>query len=371
MRLALAVCLSIGALVQAARLPADSGRGKQLFATLGCAQCHTAGGSGGSTAPDLSKLADRNFTPSRLAATMWNHAPGMQASMRVRGIGGGGLDGQGSADLFAYFYSTRLFERAADAGRGKRLFTEKRCADCHGLTRSPNPEAKSIAEWDALGNPIALVDAMWNHAASMRQEFAKRKIEWPELSSQDLADMLIYLRNAPGSRAAAEGRLEITSSDTGERLFASKGCAGCHSLTARVPLTARLKGATLTDIAVAMWNHSSKMAADPARLSVEQMRDLTSYLWADQFFEDSGRAPAGRRVFGSKGCANCHEASKDGAPKLVGTGREFSGATMTAAVFNHGGAMVDQMRSKGIPWPRFESTEMADLIAYLNSGKKP
>jgi hypothetical protein len=28
------------------------------------------------------------------------------------------------------------------------------------------------------------------------------------------------------------------------------------------------------------------------------------------------------------------------------------------------------MRAKKIPWPRFDGTEMADLIAYLNSGNK-
>ena len=31
--------------------------------------------------------------------------------------------------------------------------------------------------------------------------------------------------------------------------------------------------------------------------------------------------------------------------------------------------MVAQMTAKGIAWPRFERTQMADLIAFLNSTK--
>ena len=32
--------------------------------------------------------------------------------------------------------------------------------------------------------------------------------------------------------------------------------------------------------------------------------------------------------------------------------------------------MLSQMKTKSIAWPRFEGTQMADLIAYLNT-KKP
>ena len=44
-----------------------------------------------------------------------------------------------------------------------------------------------------------MVNALWNHAATMRQEFAKKKLSWPELTAQDLTDMLVYLRNLPST----------------------------------------------------------------------------------------------------------------------------------------------------------------------------
>src|SRR5450631_1623105 len=144
-----AFALALGA--QAAGIPADSGRGQKLFTTLACVQCHSINGKGGSIAPDLGKLSDRNFNPSTLASTMWNHAPAMWESMRALGIGLPDVNQQGAADLFAYFYSARFFERPADAGRGKRAFTEKHCAECHGVSHSNIPEAKPIVEWESAG----------------------------------------------------------------------------------------------------------------------------------------------------------------------------------------------------------------------------
>ena len=359
------------AALQAATIAADSVRGAALFETLACVQCHSINGKGGTTAPDLGRRIDRNFTPAALAATMWNHAPTMWASMRARNIELGDLNEQAAADLFAYFYSAHFFEKPGDAGRGKRLFSAKHCSECHGLTEAKIPEAKPVAQWASVGQPMALTDAMWNHATTMKAEFARRKLSWPELTSQDLTDMLVYLRNLPSTRNAA-AHVEITSGANGQMLFESKGCAACHA--SKIALAPRLKGMTLTDIAVAMWNHEPKMAAagaKPVELESGEMRELVSYLWAGQFFEDQGSPAAGGRVFAAKRCATCHGETPNqaagGAPKLLGTGRSFSAATMVSALWHHGPRMLDQMKTQGISWPRFDGLEMANLVAYLNA----
>jgi mono/diheme cytochrome c family protein len=344
-------------------VPADSARGERLFQTLACIQCHSVNGRGGTTAPDLGRAVNRDFSPAAIAATMWNHAPTMWAAMRERGIRAGDLDEQAAADLFAYFYSSRFFERSGDAGRGKRQFAVKHCAECHGLTAAKIPEAKPVAEWEAAGQPIALVNAMWNHAATMRQEFARRRLSWPELTAQDLADMLVYLRNLPASRGVP-ARLEITAGARGEALFQSKGCSGCHA--GKLALAPRLKGQTLTDIAVEMWNHAPRMAAVPPRLELEEMRELASYLWAEQFFMGWGNRAGGERVFRAKGCAGCHADAVSGAPPLPKPAGPFTGASMVSALWRHGPQMQDQMNARGVRWPRFDRNEMTDLIAYLN-----
>jgi mono/diheme cytochrome c family protein len=353
--------LSFAALsLHAATVAADSTRGAQLFETLSCVQCHSVNGKGGTVGPDLGRRIDRDFTPASLAATMWNHAPAMWASMRTRNIRPGDLNEQAAADLFAYFYSARFFEKPGDAGRGKHLFTSKHCSECHGLT-----------DWQSIDQPMALVNALWNHAATMRQEFANKKLRWPELSAQDLTDMLVYLRNLP-SAPNANTRIEISSGANGQALFDSKGCAACHN--GKAALTSRLKGKTLTDIAVAMWEHEPRMPAAPAPLSLGDMREIVSYLWADQFFEDAGNPATGGRVFVSKGCATCHnDASHNnaspGAPRLTGIGRAYNATTIVSVLWRHGPQMLDQMKTKGIAWPRFEGSDMANLIAYLNGDK--
>ena len=66
------------------------------------------------------------------------------------------------------------------------------------------------------------------------------------------------------------------------------------------------------------------MAAATPALNVEEMRDLTSYLWAQQFFEDIGNASAGKRVFAAKHCATCHEDASSGAPNSRAPARRCS-----------------------------------------------
>src|SRR5262249_1817427 len=134
-------------------------------------------------------------------------------------------------------------------------------------------------------------------------------------------------------------------------------------------LPPRLKNQTLTDIAVDMWNHQPRMAAAPPMLTADEMREIASFLWAEQFFSGGGSASAGERVFTNKRCASCHNDPASGAPKLTGTGRTYSGATMVSALWHHGPRMLDQMKAKNIAWPRFEDRDMGNLIAYLNTRK--
>jgi cytochrome c2 len=357
--------LLMAAGLRAATPPADSARGADLFQTLACLQCHSINGQGGKIGPELGLRVDRGFTPASLAATMWNHAPAMGAAMEQREVRAGDLNEQAAADLFAYFYSVRFFEKPGDAGRGKALFSFKGCEDCHGLTATKIPETTAIAYWETLSSPIALAAAMWNHASTMGAEIARRRKSWPELTSQELADILVYLRNLPSARAAV-ARVEIDSGENGQRLFEAKGCAGCHTGTRVLALV--LKGMTLTDIAVEMWSHEPKMAPNPPQLTTDEMRELVSYLWAAQFFAGGSNPGAGERVFYSKRCAVCHEDPSSGAPKLTGSGR--TAATMVLALWRHGPRMLDQMKGKGIAWPRFDGLEMANLIAYLNEGTR-
>ena len=349
-----------------APIAADSARGARLFETLSCVQCHSIGGKGGKVGPDLGKRAAREFTPASLAATMWNHAPAMWAQMQARSVRAGDLNEQAAADLFAYFYSARFFDKPGDAARGKQAFAAKHCAECHGLDQAKLPGAKPVAQWEAIGHPFALATALWNHGPQMREEFDKKNIKRPDLSAQDLADILVYVRSLPSAPSADAG-FEIASGGDGQALFQSKGCTACH--TGKLDLPPRLRGMTLTEIAATMWNHQPRMASTPPHFEAREMRDLLSYLWAEQFFRGSGNAAAGQRVFAAKKCTTCHENGPG--PMLPPAGRSFTGASMVSSLWSHGPNMLQEMKSKNIGWPRFDGAQMADLIAFLNSGVKP
>jgi mono/diheme cytochrome c family protein len=360
----LLIFLTSIATTHAATIAADSGRGERLFKSLACIQCHSVNGLGGQVAADLGRTIDRNFTPASLASTMWNHAPSMWAAMREREVRAGDLDEQAAADLFAYFYSARFFEKPGDAGRGKRLFAERACSTCHGLSNGVKPGVKPVSEWSALTDPVALTEAMWNHAPNMFAEFKLRKISWPQLSGQDLSDLLVYLRNLPATRQKS-GAFETSTGANGEAIFKGKGCEACHQSGSS--FAPRIKGKTLTEIAAAMWDHAPRMPAQPAHFEPGEMRELLSYLWARQFFEDAGDVGRGRRVFTSKHCAACHNDSSTGAPSITGGKRSFAGTVMVSALWHHGPKMLEKMQSQGVRWPRFDGREMSDLITYLNS----
>jgi cytochrome c2 len=349
--------------VQAATIPMDSVRGDQLFRSQGCIQCHKLRGQGGNRGPDLGRVLDRAFTPSLLAGTMWNHAPEMWMTINLENIKVGDIDEQGAADLFASFYSSRYFEMPGDAGRGKKLFVSRSCSTCHGLTSSPDPKAVPVNQWHGLNDPIALVGAMWNHSPAMWSELSQKKISWPSMTSQDLSDLLVYLRNVSPAMGA-EPMFRITAGEDGEKLFASKGCVSCHN--AQRPAASKM---TLTGVAAAMWNHAPLLHAEPPRIDANEMREVLSEYWARQFFESSGDAAHGKRLFASKHCAECHTGAGPG-PVLTARAGTYNGMNMVSALWRHGPAMLQQMKKKHINWPVFKVGEMADLMAWLNESAK-
>ena len=359
-----AAALLAGSAFAADPIVGEAKRGEQLFRTQQCIRCHSVNGQGGSYAPDLGRRIDRNHTPTVMASTMWNHAPEMWAAMKKENLTPPKLSAEQAGDLFAYFVSARYFERQGDAGRGKQIFSSKRCADCHGITdRKPNG-GPPVAKWESLADPLVLTQQMWNHGGAMKDALAKMGIARPVLSAQELTDVLVYLQNLPETRKLATN-FSFPPSDSGAQLFQSKGCAGCH--TGKLALESRLRNQTLTGIAAAMWNHQPAMKQPSPQLSQEEMRQLIGHIWMRQYLQGSGDPQRGKKVFEEKHCATCHNDPASGAPKL-GKGKDaYSGIAMVTALWGHGPRMLDAMSQKNIPWPRFTAAQMADLIAHLNS----
>jgi mono/diheme cytochrome c family protein len=342
----------------------DARRGAKLFESEQCVQCHSLNGKGGSSAPDLARTVDRDYTPAVMASLMWNHAPDMWAAMKRSGFKSGGMTPDQAADLFAYFVSVRYFDKPGDAARGKVAFTGHRCDVCHALAASADSPAPPVAKWESLADPVVLAQQMWNHGPKMREAYRSHKLTWSPLTGQELTDMLVYLQNLPETRSVAR-TFSFPAGAEGEKLFSAKDCNQCH--TGKRSLELLLKNQTLTQIAAGMWNHEPEMKSPPPNFTAEEMSQLISYLWARQYFSGSGSASKGKAVFAAKHCATCHNDAVSGAPSLAKGKTGHSDITMVSALWNHGGQMLESMSAKRLAWPRFTAREMEDLIAYLNS----
>ena len=91
------------------------------------------------------------------------------------------------------------------------------------------------------------------------------------------------------------------------------------------------------------------------------------YIWEREYFQGGGDSERGKKVFAQKNCAGCHNQTGGGAPNLAKGKDAYSDVSMVSALWQHGPSMLQSMKQKNIAWPRFDTQQMADLIAYLNS----
>ena len=164
-------------------------------------------------------------------------------------------------------------------------------------------------------------------------------------------------------------------------LFRQKGCANCHALRGAAgggapDLGTRSLPRTVGQFAGLMWNHSPAMWASMQAANIprpqfsnKEMADLIAYLFAERYFEASGSAPRGARVFEVKGCTSCHTPGGKGVgPALASWQGRISPIALATALWNHGPVMLEQMREQQMPWPVFQPGEMVDLMEFLNQG---
>lgn len=355
MRTALFFLLAPAAVL--ADVPGDASRGLAVLQSQRCLACHRLEGRGGTSAPDLARRAARAYTPSLLVSLMWNHAPQMWPAMDAAGIARPELSPQQAADLFAYFYSLRYFEEPGDGARGKLVFERKRCAACH-TAAGPGPP---VARWPVAEDPLELARAMWNHAPRMLPEMRQRGWSWPSMEAQEMTDLAVYVSSV--TRETRPPALRFGPPADGRAVFETRGCAGCHHGALDLRTGLGLRRRTLASLAAGMWNHAPRMLQLPPDLTREEMRALAAYLWSQQYFEPAGDVRRGEALYAKKGCSGCH-ANGPGPPLA---GRAHDALTMASALWKHGPAMLNEMKSRGARWPRFERSELSDLLAYLNA----
>jgi mono/diheme cytochrome c family protein len=168
----------------------------------------------------------------------------------------------------------------------------------------------------------------------------------------------------------------------GARVFDAKGCIKCHAVRGvggkvGPDLGRALRPRTFYDLAAALWNHAPKMADRMRQLGIVRPKldavesaDLAAYLFTLNYFEPPGRAQTGRRLFTEKRCVVCHKIGSTGAaigPPLDRLTWAASPIALAATMWNHGAQMAEVMEREKVTRPTFVGSELADLIAYINT----
>jgi mono/diheme cytochrome c family protein len=267
----------------------DSNAGEKVWAAKSCAQCHALGGSGGRVGPALDSLKRTN-SPVLVAAAMWNHGPRMADEMRARGITRPTFQGKELVDLVAYV-TAAASDPGGDTGqvipgtpdRGRQLFTEKKCVTCHAVGGKGGRVGPDLGR---PGHQPALTEfagQMWNHAPAMVAKMKERRIDYPQLTGQQMADILAYLYVSRYFEPVADAA-------RGAQAVQTKNCVSCHSVRGKggkvaADFAKSTVVATPAALIAAMWNHSRLMEAKAEQREVQwptltgqDLDDISAYL---------------------------------------------------------------------------------------------
>ena len=157
-------------------------------------------------------------------------------------------------------------EPPGDATRGRAVFEQKQCTRCHQSQgqRGLGPPLEQIKRPQGA---FELAGRLWNHAPAMFSLLQQERVEWPQMSAPEMADLMAYLQATPS-------RDPVPDLFQGQVLLLRKGCLKCHRLRGEGGSV----GSELTTFhrgydspvawATSIWNHSPRMSAHAARLGV-------------------------------------------------------------------------------------------------------
>jgi mono/diheme cytochrome c family protein len=266
-----------------------------------------------------------------------------------------------------------------DPARGQALFVSKECVQCHAVRGAGGRIGPDLGRIAVKGSFYEIASAMWNHSSAMDEKMREFRVTRPRFEGQELSDLLAFLYFLNYFDEPGDPRV-------GKVLFAQKHCIQCHRLggeggTTGPRLDALPRGTPPLTIAQDLWNHGPvmvpairRMGLDVPRFEGSEIIDLFAYLrghgqrHAAREFRSAGDPDRGRRLFGSKGCGNCHGVFGKGSgigPDLGRTELRGSVTQLAGRMWNHWPAMSEAMQSLGMAPPTFREDELADVFAYL------
>ena len=267
-----------------------------------------------------------------------------------------------------------------DPSAGRRVFVEHGCVRCHSIWGNGGALGPDFAIVGAGRSMQQLAGLFWNHTPRMMETFRRSGFQWAALTETELADVIGYLYyvklfDEPGD------------ADLGERWFREKRCVACHRVAGeggRVgpALDRYARYVAPIMLAEGMWNHGPAMQATQRARGVptptfmgREMADIQAYIRRasaprarEVVFLQPPHPERGRQLFAAKGCVRCHGSTGRGTalgPDLRAATLRMRVSEIAGVLWNHSFEMSARMRERGVSFPRFQGTEMADVIAFL------
>lgn len=182
---------------------ADPERGLALFAQKGCSRCHVPRGQQGS-GPPLEDLR-RPQGELQLTGRLWNHLPGMVATLARGGAEWPRIDLAEMADLMAYLRAEPSRDPEPDLYKGQIVLLRKGCLKCHSLRREGGPVRPDLAEKrEDYESAAAWAVTMWSHNPRMAVMAQQRGIPYPLFAEDEMVNLLGFLRGAAFERRAPD-----------------------------------------------------------------------------------------------------------------------------------------------------------------------
>ena len=275
---------------------------------------------------------------------------------------------------------SRAQELRGDPTRGRQIFVERECSQCHSIWGNGGTLGPDFATVGAGRSLLQLAGMFWNHTPRMIETVRRRGVQWPIFTEGELADIISYIYYVKLFDESGDAGL-------GERWFRDKRCVECHSVgDAGGDIGPALDefAAYIAPIVLAadMWNHGVDMRLEQAARGIttpsftgRELADIQAYIrrqstlrHRDLVMLEPPDPNRGEDLFRTKQCVECHGrngAGTDHGPDIqTATGR-LSVSEIAGELWNHSSVMADSMQIREIAYPRFEAGEMADVIAFL------
>ncbi|MDH5561644.1 MAG: c-type cytochrome [Deltaproteobacteria bacterium] len=166
----------------------------------------------------------------------------------------------------------------------------------------------------------------------------------------------------------------------GRELFTTKKCIKCHAIQGvggriGTDLGKVNMDRNFLEMVSSLWNHFPRMneAFKKEKLlwpsfTEKEMRDLITFLYTVNYFDQLGDPKIGEMLFQEKNCFFCHSVGGNGRGKnrsLDDYQYQISPAFITSQLWNNGPKMAKEMAKQRVPRPVFKDRDVIDILAFI------